>query len=239
MIWRKSIRRCGFRGKGKAEVFLAQGVKRMNGIAEIKEEICRIGRRMYERRMVASNDGNISARLSDGTILCTPTGVSKGFMTADMICHMNMDGTVREENAKGFRPSSEMKMHLRVYQERSDVGAVVHAHPVFATTFAVARKPLKAPITAESVMFLGEVPVTSFAAPSTEEVPESIVPFVKEHNAMLLANHGALTFDRDLLSAYHKMEAVEFYAELLYRSGYAGTPVELTAEEKEKILGLV
>lgn len=211
----------------------------MNGIIERKEEICRIGRRMYERRMVASNDGNISIRLSDGTILCTPTGVSKGFLTPDMICHIDKDGISVEENVKGFCPSSEMKMHLRVYKERPDIGAVVHAHPVFATTFAVARKPLRAPITAESVMFLGEVPVTKFAAPSTEEVPESIVPFVKEYNAVLLANHGALTFEKDLLSAYHKMEAVEFYAELLYRSGYAGTPVELTREEKDKILKLV
>lgn len=209
----------------------------MLGMMQKRQEICAIGRRMYERRMVASNDGNISVLLSDGTVLCTPTGVSKGFMTPEMLCHIDMDGNVLDEG-EGRGPSSEMKMHLKVYRERPDVGAVVHAHPVFATTFAVARKPLEAPITAESVMFLGNVPVAEFAAPSTEEVPLSIVPYVKEHNAILLANHGALTFDRDLLSAYHKMEAVEFYAELLYRSGYAGKPIELTEEQIRKICSL-
>lgn len=209
----------------------------MQEITRMKQEICAIGRRMYDRRMVASNDGNISVLLSDGTLLCTPTGVSKGFMTPEMLCHIDKNGNVLD-GGEGRRPSSEIKMHLKVYGERPDIGAVVHAHPVFATAFAVARKPLNVPITAESVMFLGEVPVAEFAAPSTEEVPQSIVPYVKEHNAVLLANHGALTFDRDLLSAYHKMEAVEFYAELLYRSGYAGTPVELTEEQIRRICSL-
>lgn len=209
----------------------------MQEITRMKQEICAIGRRMYDRRMVASNDGNISVLLPDGTLLCTPTGVSKGFMTPEMLCHIDKDGNVLDEG-EGRRPSSEIKMHLKVYGERPDIGAVVHAHPVFATAFAVARKPLNAPITAESVMFLGEVPVAEFAAPSTEEVPQSIAPYVKEHNAVLLANHGALTFGRDLLSAYHKMEAVEFYAELLYRSGYAGTPVELTEEQIRRICSL-
>lgn len=200
----------------------------------MKAEICLVGRRMYERKMVASNDGNISAVLPDGTILCTPSGVSKGYMTPEMICHVDRDGN-RLDSEMEFSPSSEIKMHLRVYQERSDIRAVVHAHPVFATVFAVTRTPLSAPVTAESVMFLGEVPVADFAAPSTQEVPDSIAPYLKEHNAVLLANHGALTFDADLQSALHKMEAVEFYAELLYRCGYAGRPVELTEEECIKI----
>lgn len=202
------------------------------------EEICLIGRRMYERRMVASNDGNISVRLSDGTILCTPTGVSKGYMTKEMLCILDQNGEVRKAE-NGYQPSSEMKMHLRVYKERTDIHAVVHAHPIFATTFAVARQPLEAPITAESVMFLGKVPVTEFAAPSTEEVPDSIVPFLKDHQALLLANHGALTFDKSLNAAYHKMEAVEFYAELLYRSGYLEEPKKLTGEQIRKIKALV
>lgn len=209
----------------------------MNEINTIKEEICEIGKRIYDRHMVASNDGNISVRLSDGTILCTPTGVSKGFMSKECICRIDLDGNVLEQN-KEYRPSSEIKMHSRVYRERPDIKAVVHCHPIYATCFAVARTPLKAPITAESVMFLGEVPVADFAAPSTEEVPDSITELVKTNQEILLANHGALTFSDTLLNAYMKMEAVEFYAELLYRSGYCKKPVELTTEEITKIKNL-
>lgn len=206
--------------------------------AKLREEICEIGRRMYAREMVASNDGNISVRLSDDRILCTPTGVSKGYMTPEMLCVMSMDGTVLEAN-EGYAPSSEMKMHLRVFHERPEVQAVVHAHPIFATCFAAARKPLEAPITAESVMFLGKVPVTRFAAPSTQEVPDSIAEYVCDYNALLLANHGALTYDVTLEKAYHKMEAVEFYAKLLYHTGYMDKAVELSKEEITKIKALV
>ena len=103
---------------------------------ELREEICEIGRRMYSRRMVAANDGNISVRLSEEEILCTPTGVSKGFMKPEQLCKINLSGNVLEM-AEGFGPSSEVKMHLRVYQKRPDIKAVVHAHPIFATSFAV------------------------------------------------------------------------------------------------------
>lgn len=205
---------------------------------EIREQICEIGRRMYNRRMVASNDGNISVRLADGSILCTPTGISKGYMTPECICRIDQDGTVLGA-ANGFLPSSEMKMHRMVFEKRADIHAVVHAHPVFATTFAVGRQALKAPITAESVMFLGEVPVTSFAAPSTMEVPESIKEYLMDYNAMLLANHGALTYETTLIKAYEKMEALEFYAELLYRTGYYSGPRELDSKEIVKIKGLI
>ena len=205
--------------------------------AEIRKQICDIGRRIYDRKMVAANDGNISVKLSDNEFLCTPTGVSKGFMTPDCICKIDRDGSVIEAG-DGFRPSSEMKMHMRVYKTRPDVGAVVHAHPIFATTFAVCHIPLSQPITAEAVMFLGTVPVAPYGTPSTSEIPDAIEPLLRDNDQLLLANHGALTYGPDLLSAYYKMESVEFYAELLYRSRQLGNPVELDVESLQKIKDL-
>lgn len=200
----------------------------------IKEQICEVGRRMYQRSMVAANDGNISVRISEHEILCTPTGVSKGFMTPEFICTMDENGKVLEANGD-FRPSSEMKMHLKVYERRPDVRAVVHAHPIFATTFAVAGIPLDQVIMPEAVVNLGAVPIAPYATPSTQEVPASIEPFLADHQAILLANHGALTWGRDLMSAYFKLESLEFYAELLYRTRQIGGARELNEEQMEKL----
>ncbi len=128
---------------------------------ELKKLICDIGKRIYDRNMVAANDGNISVKLNDNEFLCTPTGVSKGFMTPDYICKVDAQGNVIQAN-KGFRPSSEIKMHMRVYQKRPDVGAVVHAHPTFATSFAIAGIPLTQPIMPEAVIALGCVPIAEY-----------------------------------------------------------------------------
>ena len=112
---------------------------------EIKKQICEIGKRIYDRGMVAANDGNISVKLNDNEFLCTPTGVSKGFMTPEYICKVDANGKVIQANP-GFKPSSEIKMHMRVYKERPDVKSVVHAHPMYATAFAIAGIPLTQPI---------------------------------------------------------------------------------------------
>ena len=124
---------------------------------EIKKQICDIGRRIYSRNMVAANDGNISVKLNDNEFLCTPTGVSKGFMTPEYICKVDREGNVIQANP-GFKPSSEIKMHMRVYEKRPDVGSVVHAHPIYATSFAIAGIPLTQPIMPEAVISLGCVP---------------------------------------------------------------------------------
>lgn len=201
---------------------------------ELKKQICEIGRRMYDRKMVAANDGNISVRLSENEFLCTPTLVSKGYMNEDMICKVDIDGNVLEANGK-YKPSSEMKMHLRVYSKRPDVNAVVHAHPTFATCFAVARTPLAEPIIAEAIVSLGYVPVAPYATPSTKEVPDSIEAYLDNFEAVLLANHGVLTWSDDLLTAYMRMESVELYAELIYRTKMMGNAVKFTQEEIEKL----
>lgn len=201
---------------------------------EIKEQICDIGRRMYQRNMVAANDGNISVRLGEHEILCTPTGVSKGFMTPEYICKIDETGKILEANGN-FRPSSETKMHLKVYERRPDVKAVVHAHPMFATAFAICGIELTAPIMPEAVVNLGPVPIAPYATPSTEEVPNSIEGFLADHQAILLANHGALAWGKDLMTAYYKLESLEFYAELLYRTRQLGGARELNQEQLEKL----
>lgn len=180
-------------------------------IYEAKEEIIEIGKRMYDKGFVAANDGNISCKISPAQILTTPTGVSKGFMTPEMIVRLNIDGTPAEEYGK-YRPSSEVKMHLRVYRENPEINAVCHAHPPVATSFSIAGIGLDLPIMTEGIMGLGSVPVAKYATPGTQEVPDSVAPFCKEYNAVLLANHGALTWGDSLMQAFFRLESVEMCA---------------------------
>lgn len=200
----------------------------------IREEICEIGRRMYTRRMVAANDGNLSVRLSENEVLCTPTGVSKGFMKPEQLCKVDLTGKVLQM-AEGFGPSSEVKMHLRVYQKRPDISAVVHAHPIFATTFAVMGRALDIPIMPEVIVNFGKVPLAPYGTPSTLEIPDAIEPYLADYEAILLESHGALTWAKDLMAAYMKMESVEFYAELLYRSTQLGGPRELSEDKLARL----
>lgn len=201
---------------------------------EIKKQICEIGKRIYNRGMVANNDGNISVKISDNEFLCTPTGVSKGFMTPEYICKVDAEGKVIQANA-GFKPSSEIKMHMRVYKERPDVKSVVHAHPMYATAFAIAGIPLTQPIMPEAVIALGCVPIAKYGTPSTNEIPDAVSEYVQYFDAVLLENHGALTFSDSLLSAYNKMESVEFYAQLLYLSRQLGGPKELSDAQVQRL----
>ncbi len=201
---------------------------------EIKKQICDIGKRIYDRNMVAANDGNISVKLNDNEYLCTPTGVSKGFMTPEFICKVDKEGKVLQAN-KGFRPSSEIKMHMRVYQKRPDVNSVVHAHPTFATAFAIAGIPLTQPIMPEAVISLGCVPIAPYGTPSTMEIPDAVEPYLEHFDQVLLESHGALTWGQDLQTAYYKMESVEFYAELLYKARQLGGPKEFDEKTVQRL----
>ncbi|MGR3825311.1 MAG: class II aldolase/adducin family protein [Salipiger marinus] len=203
---------------------------------ELREFICEIGRRAYNRGMGAANDGNISILLDDGTLLCTPTGVSKGFMTPDMICRIDRSGELVEAGA--YRPSTEMKMHLCVYDRREDVKAVVHAHPLYATVHAICGRPLTQQIMPESTMFLGEVPLTPYGLPSTTELCDAIIPALDKHDAILLENHGALSYGHDLQSAYFKMEALDYYAKVVYLAAAYGGANEFNADQVEKLLNV-
>lgn len=200
----------------------------------IKVQMCEIGKRIYNQGMVASNDGNISVKIGPDEFLCTPTGVSKGFMTPEYICKVDSHGNVLQ-SYEGFKPSSEIKMHLRVYKERPDVVSVVHAHPIYATGFAIAGIPLTAPIMPEAVIALGCVPIAPYGTPSTEEIPDHVAKYLQHYDAVLLENHGALTYSDSLLNAYHKMESVEFYAKLMFIAKMLGGPKELSEEQVKKL----
>jgi L-fuculose-phosphate aldolase len=200
---------------------------------EIVVKIIEIGKRMYERGYVAANDGNISARADDGSIWITPTGVSKGDMTADMLLCVRPSGEII--CGRG-RKSSETYMHLRIYSENPEVKAVVHAHPPYSTAFAVAEQPLDLPVYPEAMVLLGEVPCAPYAIPGTPAVGDSIAPYCKTHRAVLLAHHGLVTWGRNLTEAWHRMESAEGYARIIMLTKYVmGIVKPLTKEQIDEL----
>jgi len=203
----------------------------------LRQQIMEIGRRLWKKGFVAANDGNISVRISDQEILTTPTGVSKGFMTPDMIIKMDMDGNIVIPHGT-HRPSSEVKMHIEVYRQREDVRSVVHAHPPFCTSFAVAGIPLDKCVLPEAVLTLGAVPIAPYGTPSTTEIPESITPLIRNSDAVLLANHGALTLGADLMSAYYKMETLEHSAGIIHKAIQLGHVDVIPPEAVKKLMDL-
>ncbi len=203
--------------------------------AQIRKQICDYGQKMYDKGFVAANDGNISAKISDEIIIVTPTGVSKGGMTPDSLIKMSLDGKVLGGRGK---PSSEVKMHIEVYRQDPAIMGVCHAHPPVSTAFAVARRPLDRPILSEAIYTLGVVPVAEYATPGTVEVPQSISPYVKGYNAVLLANHGLLTWGNNLEQAFFRMESAEHYANILYHLDKIGNPQELECDRVEEIVAV-
>lgn len=195
--------------------------------------MCAVGKLLYDRGYVAANDGNLSMKTAPDRLLVTPSGVSKGRLTPDMLLVTDLEGNVLEGNR---HPSSETKMHLAVYRGRPDVGAVVHAHPPVSTAFAVCRRGMETPYLSELVTGLGAVPCTpSFAMLSTDEVPRSVEPYLADHCAVLLANHGALTWGEDLWEAFDRMETVEHTAKILLNARLLGDLVALTQEETAEL----
>ena len=180
---------------------------------QAKELLCEIGRRVWVRNFVAANEGNFSFRIAQDRVLSTPTLHSKGFLKTEDIVTLNMKG---EKIAGIKQPTSEVKLHLEIYKHRPDVKAVIHAHPPFATAFAVVNQPLPKCILPEVEIFIGEVPVVEYATPGTRELADSVKPFLSDYTAFLLANHGALTIGGDLEDAYFKMEIVEEYCRVLF-----------------------
>ena len=170
---------------------------------EIKKEICEVGLKLWQKGFVAANDGNISVKISENEFYCTPTGVSKASLTPDMIIKVDRDGKKLEGK---LNPSSEIKMHMRVYRERPDVNAVVHAHPPVATAFTVADIDLDQYVLPEAVLTIGAVPTCDYGTPSTMEIPDSLDPYLQDHDAFLLRNHGALTVGCNLNKAFFVME---------------------------------
>jgi L-fuculose-phosphate aldolase len=203
--------------------------------AALRADIVEVGRRMYARGYTASNDGNLSVRYGADRLIMTPKNVCKGFMTPDMMCITDLDG---KKIAGDRDPSSEMLMHLEVYRQRADVTAVVHAHPPIATGFAVAGIPLDRAVLAEVVTTLGSIPIAEYATPSTRELPEAVRKYVKAHDGILLANHGALTLGADLFSAYYKMETIEHFAKISLVARLLGGENLISREEVMRLQGL-
>ena len=207
----------------------------MRNDERVRADIVEIGRRLHDRGFVASNDGNISVRVGEDRLLTTPTGVSKGFMTPDMMVTTDLTG---RKLAGDRKPSSELLMHLAVYEHRPEIRAVVHAHPPTATGFAVAGIPLDRAVLAEVVTTLGSIPIADYGTPSTSELADAVRRHIRAHDGLLLANHGALTIADELFAAYYKMETVEHFARISLVARQLGREHLLSREEVNRLQGL-
>ncbi|MGE5550137.1 MAG: class II aldolase/adducin family protein [Bacteroidota bacterium] len=201
--------------------------------SQLRQDIVEVGRRIWLRGYVAANDGNISVRLGPDEFLTTPAGVSKGFMTPEMIVKVNGRG---ERISGELKPSSELKMHLGVYRDRPDVNAVVHAHPPVSTAFAVAGLPLSKCVLPEVIITLGTIPLAEYGTPSTDAITRAIAKHLKDHNAFLLENHGALTLGTDVFNAYYRMETVEHFAAISLAARQLGGERELPPERVDQLM---
>jgi L-fuculose-phosphate aldolase len=186
---------------------------------QLREEICRVGQRLYDLFFVAGNDGNISIRLSDDEILITPTGISKGYMKPEDMLKIGADGHIISKTKQNLAPSSEHRMHLVIYRHRPDVRGVVHAHPPTATGFAVAGKGLDKPFLPEVVVRTGPTPVVPYAIPGGDELPASLIPFLDGHDALLMGNHGVVAYGKTAREALFNLETVELNARI-YLTAY-------------------
>lgn len=200
-----------------------------------RQEICEMGRRIYQRAFVAANDGNISARLSEDRVLCTPTGVSKGFLTEDMLAICDMDGN---QVSGPMKISSEIRMHLDAYRQRCDIAAVVHAHPPTATGFAVAGLDLTECVLPEVIVLLGGIPLASYGTPGGPDIFEPMRPLVAKYDAILMANHGAVTLGKSVQDAHFKMETVEHFARIALVSRQLGGTNTLDPTQVQELLDL-
>jgi len=199
----------------------------------MREALCEIGRRVWMREYVASNDGNFSVRLSSDRVLATPTMVSKGFMRPEELAIVTLDGN----QVSGPRPvTSELKMHLAIYRARPDVRAVVHVHPPHATAFAITRRPLPKCVLPEVEVLLGEIPMTPYETPGTHAFAEALLPYVRDHNAFLLTNHGAVTVGQDPYEAYYRMETLDQYCRILILAAHIGNWQQLDHEQVVSLL---
>ncbi len=204
----------------------------MNNVFQIKKDICDIGRRLYNKGFAAANDGNISVRIGENEVLCTPTMHSKGFLKPDDICTIDMTG---KQIAGRKKRSSEALLHLEIYKRRSDVKSVVHCHPPHATAFAVAREPIPQCVLPEVEVFLGDVPITKYETPGGQEFADTVIPFVDKTNVIILANHGTVSYGEDVERAYWWTEILDAYCRILMLARGLGR-VHYFPEDKEREL---
>lgn len=202
---------------------------------EVRQEIIRVGKSLYDKGFIAASDGNISVRLDERHVLATPTCMCKGHMAAEDLVVIDMQG----RRLEGFREvSSEIGMHLMIYRVRSDVNAIVHAHPVTATGFASAGIALDKPLVSEVVLALGSVPLAHYATPGTQALSDALEPLVSGHNAILMANHGVVAYAEDLLNAYMNMETVEHFAKIALTTRLLGQEHPLGADQVADLMDI-
>lgn len=208
----------------------------MVNIWKMKQEICNIGRRMYEKGYVAANDGNITYRLGDGKFLCTPTGVSKGFLKPEDIAVVDSSG----KQISGRKPrTSEILLHLEIFHEMPEINAVCHAHPPHATAFAVAGIQVPACILPEVEIFIGQVPLAEYDTPGSKNFAETILPHLRNNaNTILLSNHGAVACDKSLEHAYFHLETLDMYCQILLLSKEVGNVRQLPDQKVRELLDI-
>jgi L-fuculose-phosphate aldolase len=205
----------------------------MNAEQPLREEMVRYGRLLHEKGFVAACDGNLTARLGPDRLLTTPTGMSKGMMEPDDLVVVDMQGR-RIEGRRA--PSSEIGMHLLIYRLRPDVSGIVHAHPATATGYAAAGLSLEQALVSEVVQSLGSIPLARYGTPGTEELGRTLEPLIPQHDAILMANHGVVTYGNSLLQAYMKMETVEHFARIALVTDLLGQKQPLSPRDVEKLV---
>jgi len=204
-------------------------------IFQVKKDICEIGDRIYKRSFAAANDGNITVRVGENQVLCTPTMHCKGFLKPDDIATIDMEGN---QTAGRKKRSSEALLHLEIYKARPDVKSVVHCHPPHATAFAVAREPIPQCVLPEVEVFLGDVPITKYETPGGKEFAETILPFVAKTNVIILANHGTVSYGENVERAYWWTEILDAYCRILLMARSLGGVHYFTEEKERELLAL-
>ncbi len=200
-----------------------------------RRELCEIGRRLYARQFAAGNDGNLSCRLSEGVVICTPTLISKGFMKPTDLCKVDLHGRLLSGRRQ---PTSEILMHLEIYRHDPSAGAVVHCHPPHATAFAVTRERIPSGILPEVEIFLGDVPRVEYRTPGTADFAAAIRPYVGQANTVLLSNHGTVSWGPTLERAWWNTEILDAYCRILLLARQVGSPVRLSARQARELAAL-
>ena len=207
----------------------------MMNVHKIKQEICEIGDRIYKKGFAAANDGNISYRVSENEVVCTPTGISKGFMKPDDLCMVDMDGNQTSGRRKA---TSEIKLHLAIMKERPELKSVVHCHPPHATAFGIAREPVPQCVLPEVEIFLGDVPIARYDIPGSQDFANTILPFVQKSNVIILANHGTVSYGETVEKAYWATEILDAYCRMLILARSLGKVNYFSESEAQGLLDL-
>jgi L-fuculose-phosphate aldolase len=207
----------------------------MINVHKIKREICDIGARLYKKGFAAANDGNISYRTGENEVVCTPTLMTKGFMKPEDLCVVDMEG---KQISGSRKRTSEIQLHLAIMKERPEMKAVVHCHPPHATAFGIAREPIPQCVLSEVEVFLGNVPITKYAVPGSQEFADTVLPFVHKASVMILANHGTVSFDESVEKAYWWTEILDGYCRILMLARRLGRINYFTEPEAQALLDM-